>query len=342
MSNRKLVSILIPCFNAAPFVRAALDSALSQTWPSKEVIVVDDGSTDGCRDLLDSYRRHGVVIIHESCGSASAARNRAFRESRGEFVKFFDADDLLDPRTIELQMQRVGDSDDAVATCEWGRFYNDDLSTFKLNPQSVWRDMEATDWLVESWLDARPMMQPGLFLIPRPLLERSGLWDETLSLIDDFEFLARVLCHSSEVRFAPGARLYYRSGIKGSLSGLKTPKAAASAFHSLTLGTGHVLKKRQDSAARRSCANVLQDFIYTFYPAHRDLRRKIAARVRELGGSDLAPDGSPRFKRLQRFVGWKAARLAQEFARRRMRTRPSVPIRPDSVSRLPRQMRPGV
>jgi glycosyltransferase involved in cell wall biosynthesis len=311
-----LVSVLIPCFNAAPFLRPALDSVLSQTWPAKEVIVVDDASTDGSGAMLDSsYRQHGVIVIHERCGSASAARNRAFRESRGDYVKFFDADDLLDARTIELQMQRLGDSDSAVATCEWGRFYKDDLSTFKLNRQGVWRDMAATDWLVESWVDARPMMQPGLFLVPRPLLERSGLWDETLSLIDDFEFFARVLCHSSEVRFAPGARLYYRSGIKGSLSGVKTPKAAASAFQSLTLGAGHVLNKRQDSAARRSCANVLQDFIYTFYPAHRDLRQQIAARVRELGGSDLAADGSPAFKRLQQFAGWKVARLVQLAAR---------------------------
>src|SRR5204862_4123205 len=145
-----LVSILIPCFNAAPFLRAALDSALSQTWPAKEVIVVDDASTDGSGDLLDSYRRHGVVVIHESCGSAAAARNRAFRESKGDYLKFFDADDLLDARTIESQMQRLGESDSAVATCEWGRFYNDDLSTFKLNHQSVWRDMDPTAWLVEA------------------------------------------------------------------------------------------------------------------------------------------------------------------------------------------------
>src|SRR5207247_10763096 len=115
------------------------------------------------------------------------------------------------------------ESDSAVSTCEWGRVYNDDPSTFNLNHQSVWQDMEPTDWLVESWMDARPMMQPGLFLTPRPVLERSGLWDETLSLIDDFEFFARVLCHSSEVRFAPEARLYYRSGIEGSLSGSQTP-----------------------------------------------------------------------------------------------------------------------
>ena len=222
-----LVSILIPCFNAAQFLRPALDSVLSQTWPAKEVIVVDDASTDESGALLDSYRQHGVIVLHEHCGGASAARNRAFHESRGDYVKFFDADDLLDARTIELQMHRLSESDSAVATCEWGRFYNDDLSTFRLNCQRVWRDMASTDWLVESWVDARPMMQPGLFLIPRPVLERAGLWDETLSLIDDFEFFARVLCHSSEVRFAPGARLYYRSGIKGSLSGMKTPRAAA-------------------------------------------------------------------------------------------------------------------
>src|SRR5207249_11804980 len=140
--------------------------------------------------------------------------------------------------------------------------------------------------LVAAWRDAPPMLQCALGLIPRAILKASGGWDERLSLINDFEFFARVLCHSSEVRFTAGARLFYRSGLSGSLSGTRSPRAAESAFRSLMLGTAHLLAKRQDAAARCSCANVLQDFIYTFFPDHRDLRLQIAARVKELGGSD--------------------------------------------------------
>jgi glycosyltransferase involved in cell wall biosynthesis len=305
------VSICIPCHNAGPYVSAALDSALAQTWKNLEVIVVNDGSTDGSKGILDSYRTKGVKVIHQKNLGQCAAANRALAESSGDYIKFFDADDLLSPEFIERQMARLQGRTDAVASAGWGRFHDDDLTTFRANPQSVWRDMKGTDWLVEAWRDARPMMQCALWLIPKPILEKCGGWDEELSLINDFEFFARVLCHAEEVLFTPDAILYYRSGLNGSLSGQKSRKAVESAYHSLLRGTGHLLGKRADDAARLSCANVLQDFIYTYYPQHADLRADIQRRVEELGGSDLPPDGPPRFHRLRRLVGWPIARRIQ-------------------------------
>lgn len=310
-----LVSICIPCHNAARYVGLALESVLAQTWQNFEIIVVNDGSTDQSADVLNAVADPRVTVIHEHCGSAAKARNRAFSEAQGDYVKFFDADDLLSPEHLECQMSRLEGRQDAIAISEWGRFYYDDFSTFKANPQEVLRDMKATDWLVEAWRDARPMMQPGMFLIPRSSLDILVAWDESLSLIDDFEFFARVLSQSQEVLFTPGATLYYRSGVSGSLSGHKSRQAVESAFHSLLRGTGHLLATRDDPEARRSCANVLQDFIYTYYPDHADLREEIADRVAELGGSDLDPDGPPRFKQLRRIVGWKAARRIQNAFR---------------------------
>jgi glycosyltransferase involved in cell wall biosynthesis len=312
----KKVSVCIPCHNAAPFVGAALESVLAQTWANVEIIVVNDGSTDKSAEILEAYCARGVKIIHQENSGQCAAANRAWRESSGDYIKFFDADDLINPEFILLQMERLADRTDAVASSEWGRFYGDDLSTFKLNPQSVWRDMESTEWLVEALADAQPMMQCALWLIPRQVLERSGGWDESLSLINDFEFFTRVLCQSKEVLFTPGARLHYRSGMNGSLSQQRNRKAAESAFHALFRGTGHLLAVRGDEAARRSSANVLQDFIYTFYPAHPDLCSPVERRVTELGGSDLPPSGPPRFQMLRKFLGWRLARLIQLMAKR--------------------------
>lgn len=312
MNPKPLVSICIPCHNAAPYIGAALDSVLAQTWKKLEIIVVNDGSTDGSAEVLERYREHGVRVINQDNRGQCAAANRAFAESTGDYIKFFDADDLLSPEMIERQMARLNGRTDAVASAEWGRFHGN-LSTFKSNPQSVWRNMEPTEWLVEAWSDARPMMQCALWLIPRPILVQCGGWDEELSLINDFEFFARVLCHAKEVLFTPDAVLYYRSGISGSLSGQKSRSAVESQYHSLLRGTGHLLARRQDPAAKLSCANELQDFIYTYYPDHVDLRAKLDQRVLELGGSDLTPDGPPRFHQLRRFIGWKLARLVQLY-----------------------------
>ncbi|WP_035614032.1 glycosyltransferase family A protein [Haloferula sp. BvORR071] len=307
------VSICMPCHNAAAYVAAALDSVLAQTWSSIEIIVVNDGSTDDSGAILDGYVPKGVRVIHERLGSASKARNRAAAAATGDYIKFFDADDLLSPRHIELQMERLAGRRDAIAISEWGRFYHDDPATFREDRQSVRRDMDAGDWLVEALRDARPMMQPGMFLIPRAVYEASGGWDEELSLIDDFEFFCRVLCRAEEILFTPGATLLYRSGLDGSLSGRKSRKAVESAYHSLLRGTGHLIARRSDQAARVACANMLQDFIYTYYPEHADLRAAIAKRVAELGGSDLSPDGPPRFLKLRRLIGWKAARRVQNL-----------------------------
>jgi len=313
MINAPLVSILIPCRNAHRYVAAALRSALDQTWPNKEIIVVDDASTDGSSEILGQFGQEIKIFRHEK-RNASATRNRAFQESRGEFIKFFDADDLLEPRMVELEMNRLAGSLTAVASAEWGRFYQDDIATLRFNPQSVWRDMSPLDWLVESWMEAQPMTQPALFLIPRPVIEKSGLWDERLSLLDDFEFFARVLCHASEVLFTPGARLYYRSGVSGSLSGRKSRPSAESAFQSLLTGTAHLLRRRQDAGAKLACANLLQDFIYSYYPLYPDLRFQMDERIAELGGSNQPPSGPPRFQKLRRLTGWKLARLIQQLA----------------------------
>lgn len=306
-----LVSICVPCHNAERYVTAALDSVLSQSYQPIEVIVVNDGSTDRSGEVLRQFAEQGVKVIHEKCGSAAKSRNRALREARGEYIKFFDADDLLHTQMIEKQVERLNGSQEDVAFSGWGRFYNDDLSTFKLSSQSVWRDMDARDWLVESFLDARPMMQPGQFLIPRQIICETGGWDEQLTLIDDFEFFSRVLAASDRVIFSQGVPLFYRSGLSGSLSAQKSDAAIESAFHSLCRGTNHLLKVRSDARSKSVCANLLQDFVYTYFPRRPDLIEAMAVRIEALGGSELIPRGSPKFNLLSRLIGWRLARRIQ-------------------------------
>jgi len=294
-------------------VGQAIDSILAQTWPQLEIIVVDDESTDCSVDVLQTYRLSNLQVIIASLGSAAKSRNHALAAAQGQWIKFFDADDVLHPNAVRQQMLRLAGREDAVASSGWGRFYGDDIRTFRPNPQSVWRDMNPLDWLVDAWRDAQPMTQPGMFLIPRALLDSVGGWDESLCLIDDFEFFARLFCNSSQVLFAPEATLYYRSGLAGSLSAQKGRKAMESAFHSLLKGTSYLLQRRSDPQARLSCANVLQQFIYEVYPDHPDLRSIIQQKVEELGGSNLPISGGPRFQHIRRLLGWKATKRLQKL-----------------------------
>lgn len=307
MSN-PLVSVCMPCYNAERYVAEALDSVLAQTYPNLEIIVVNDGSKDESAEVLERYRSKGVKVIHQENRGQCAAANRAYAEARGEYMKFFDADDILSPGFIEAQVKRLQGRTDAVASARWGRFYNDDLSTFRLNPEAVWRDMKPEEWLVESWINARAMMQCALWLIPRALLEKTGLWDDRLSLINDFEFFARVLCGAEKVLFCEEATLYYRSGLQGSLSSEKSRKGYESQCESILLGTSYLLSQRSDARAKLACANTYQQAYYDFYPKHPDLCTKMDDRIRACGGSNLQPAGGRGFHILRQMFGWKAAK----------------------------------
>jgi len=100
MNSRPLVSIVVDNYNYAAFLREAIDSALAQTYGNVEVIVVDDGSTDGSSDVIESYGNRIAAIFKENGGQASAF-NAGFEASHGEIVCFLDADDVLLPTAVE-------------------------------------------------------------------------------------------------------------------------------------------------------------------------------------------------------------------------------------------------
>ena len=116
MSNSKLVSIIIDNCNHARFVGAAIDSALGQTYPAVEVIVVDDGSGDGSREVITEYRSRVVAVWKENGGQASAF-NAGFARSRGEVVCFLDSDDALAPGAVETVVRNFEEPE--VAKVHW-------------------------------------------------------------------------------------------------------------------------------------------------------------------------------------------------------------------------------
>lgn len=99
-----LVSILVPCYNAERWIAEAIESALGQTWPNKEVIVVDDGSSDGSLAIIESFKDRITYETGPNLG-ANVARNRLLELSRGDWLQYLDADDYLLPDKISAQME---------------------------------------------------------------------------------------------------------------------------------------------------------------------------------------------------------------------------------------------
>ena len=100
------VSVVIPVYNGAQTIRRAIDSALAQSWKDREVIVVDDGSTDGTLTLLEGYGNR-IRAIHQSHCGVAFARNAAIEQSKGDYVAFLDADDEWLPEKLEVQLSML-------------------------------------------------------------------------------------------------------------------------------------------------------------------------------------------------------------------------------------------
>lgn len=309
MGSLPLVSICVPAYNSGQYIGETLDCLLSQSYENLEIIIIDDGSSDNTSSIVKGFKDERLHYYRQPNAGAAAARNYAFEKSMGSFIKFMDSDDLISSTCIEVQVKAIRDKDDAVASAKWGVFVNSDRSDFKLVREKVWKNLPGIDWVVESLIDyGRNMTQPGIFLIPRNLIKRAGLWNEKLSLIDDFDFMTRVLTETDKVIFCEEAILYYRNGLPNSLSRQNSRYHMESAYKAQIAGISKILQKENSQRSRLACANSLQSWAFGFYPNHMDLYNLVNERIEFLGGSSLKMEGGKFLRILRNLFGWQKAK----------------------------------
>jgi len=310
-----LVSVIIPCYDAEPYVAAAVESALGQAGARTEVIAVNDGSRDGSLALLRRLAGPRVQIVDQPNQGASAARNAGLRQAQGDYVQFLDADDLLAPEKVARQLARLAQAGPrTVASARWARFATRPGES-EPTPSALFADLAPIDYVATNIREGL-MMHPAAWLVPAEVARAAGPWNERLSLNDDGEYFARVVLASGGVAFAPAALSYYRTGVAHSLSGRRDRRALDSLFESCVLIAGHLARAEDSPRTRQAAADYFQRVAYEFYPAAPELYRQAAARARTLGGSAVRPPMGTRQARLARLVGWKAARqFARLFAR---------------------------
>ncbi len=309
---KQLVSILIPCYNSEEFLKVCIESCLSQTWTRKEIIIVDDGSSDHSLEVAKKFTSSSVKIISQKHSNANVARNRALKEASGDYIQYLDADDLLDSQKIELQMNlfKEGNCKDCVASGEWARF-DESINEAIFNKELLWGDFNAIDFLIIAW-KKHSMMPTAAWLTPRSIIMQAGPWDESLLINQDGEYFTRVCLASNGIKFSKGSRSYYRSHGSGT-SSLKGKKVFESLFMSYQLSEKHIRLKEDSERVKQACADRYQRFIYDVYPAVPALRESAKRKVLEFGGSDLNPEGGPRLLFLQRLIGWKLARVLKHY-----------------------------
>lgn len=305
-----LVSVIIPCKNAERWLAETIQSCLSQTWRDLEIIVIDNGSTDRSLKIANSFRSSGVRVLGCEKPGAAAARNVGLRAASGEYIQFLDADDILAPTKIEIQVRELARHDPfALAICPWSVF-TASLSEATPVDASIFRNHDPIDYLCELWL-TRTMMASFAYLCPRGVIERAGPWNEKLSLDDDGEFFARLAQASTRIICCNNAMGYYRRNIMPSLSKSRDPEALKSAYLAIDLSIQSLLMKRDCEETRRAASARYLYFVHSTYPRVPGLVKQAERNIRLLGHAPNGPDWDGKLFWCSKLLGWKFTRRMQ-------------------------------
>jgi glycosyltransferase involved in cell wall biosynthesis len=202
VSKKPFVSIVIPTFNRAGQVRAALKSVLAQTYREFEVIVVDDGSTDATESVLQpflgakGYRGNQVRYIFQPNQGQSAARNKGVEAARGEWIAFLDSDDVWFPEKLDLQVKAIerfaGKSWACITDARWVEDQSPDTTAFRRGGRRYEGTMGLDHEALESLARIRDPFCVSTLLVHAGVAKEAGWFETDIKFAEDHDFLLRL------------------------------------------------------------------------------------------------------------------------------------------------------
>jgi glycosyltransferase involved in cell wall biosynthesis len=184
------VSVIIPTFNRKAYVQEAIDSVLAQTYTDYEIIVVDDGSTDGTSEALRARFGDRVQYLWQENQGESVARNRGVEIARGEYIGLLDSDDLYLPGKLEIQVPLLGQ--DAGVGQVFGRSWLIDQDGRRLRPGARSRGDRATSFDKSDFYFSNPVGGPSRTLLRKAVLDRVGGFDPAIGFGEDRDLWLRI------------------------------------------------------------------------------------------------------------------------------------------------------
>jgi len=309
---KPLVSILIPAYNAEKTIADTLQSALVQTWQRKEIIVVDDGSTDATAKVARRFGQNGVTVVSTENRGVAAARNHALSLGQGDYIQWLDADDLLVPDKIERQLAalRKSDSQRILLSSPWAPF------NFRTRParfvdNSLCQDLSRVEWLLRK-ISENLHMQTATWLTSRELVQAAGPYDTSLYFDDDGEYFCRVLLASEGTRFVPGTGVFYRASGTSSVSYIgNSDKKKDALLRSMKLHIQYLRSLEESERVNNACLTYLQTWYGAFYPERPDIVAELQRLAAQLDGHLEEPALRWKYAWIKPVFGWKAAKQAQ-------------------------------
>jgi len=209
--NKYKISVVIPTLNRINTLQRALDSVINQTYKPAEIIVVDNGSSDGTLKLLrEQYPK--ITILTENKIGVSSARNKGIKKSINQWIALLDSDDAWHPRKLEIQTSML-DS----ASKEYNLIHTDEV-WFRNNKHinQMKKHKKQGGYIFERCLSLC-CISPSSVLFKKNILDKVGLFDESLPVCEDYDMWLKI-CSSEEVLFAQDKLTYKYGGHKDQLS----------------------------------------------------------------------------------------------------------------------------
>ncbi|MFQ5605966.1 MAG: glycosyltransferase [bacterium] len=177
-------SVIIPTCNRLSFLKEAVDSVLNQTCQNFELIIVDDGSTDGTQKYAETIRDR-VTYLHKENSGPSSARNLGIRQARGQLIAFLDSDDLWRKNKLKVQLDFMTSHPEAMVC------FTDEIwirRGVRVNPRKI--HQKSSGWIFEQCVP-RCIVSPSSVLMKKEFFDRVGMFDESLPACEDYDFWLR-------------------------------------------------------------------------------------------------------------------------------------------------------
>ncbi len=185
------VSAVITAYNCEAYIADAIQSVLNQSRAVDEIVVVDDGSTDGTRRVVADFYDQGIKFIQQQNRGAGAARNRGIRETSAEYIAFLDADDIWLEDKTRLQLEYLTTHPNAALVSGYARWWNVISDKVYIRGESL-RGMQ---FLRRELLVRNVLGNPSMVMVRRSALESAGLFSETIRWGQDWELWQRLVQH---------------------------------------------------------------------------------------------------------------------------------------------------
>jgi len=206
LRSRPLVSVIVCVYNGDKFLRETLDSALAQSMADLEVLAVDDGSTDGSLDLLNSYDQPRLRIIRRQHAGVVAALNAGLEGARGEYIAFLDQDDLWAADKLEAHCRAFDDCPDLDLTFSWYQLVNENSGLIGVHPRQCYGR-----FTYDSLLSDYVIGPTSTAVMKLEALRRSGLADPAFRAYYDVDlFLRTALLRPGNIAVIPRRLTMYR------------------------------------------------------------------------------------------------------------------------------------